>query len=117
MTLQTFDYPGIGGPGGRAIREGGTSYHLCKSQTLNSKVLVIEPGTHNEAHAHADEDAHYFVLRGRVRFYDGGDHIAAELGTHDGLLMPHDMEYWFESCGTEPLEMLRVSTRLRDGTA
>jgi mannose-6-phosphate isomerase-like protein (cupin superfamily) len=85
---------------------------MCKSPTLSSKVLVIEPGTHNSAHAHGDEDAHYFVLRGRVRFYGDGDDVEAELGPNDGLLMPHGRPYWFESSGDEPLEMLRVSTRV-----
>jgi mannose-6-phosphate isomerase-like protein (cupin superfamily) len=117
VLLQTFDYPGAGAPGGRTIREGGVSYHMCKSPTLNSKVLVIEPGTHNEAHSHADEDAHYFVLRGRVRFHGDGDEVTAELGANGGLLMPHDTPYWFESCGSEALEMLRVSAHVPTGTA
>jgi len=108
-SIQTFTYPGPGAAGGRAIREGGTSYHMCNTGTLHSKVLVIEPGVHNTAHVHPDEDAHYFVLDGRVTFY--GDDLVADLARFEGLLMPHGTSYWFASCGDVPLEMIRVSTR------
>ena len=108
--LERFSYPGPGGEGGRVTRDGGLSYHLCAGPTLRSKVLVLEPGVHNSAHAHADEDAHYFVLHGRVTFYGDGDVPTAELGTNDGLFMPHAAVYWFANTGDEPLQMLRVST-------
>ena len=106
----TFRYPGRGAEGGRPIREGGTSYHMCKTGTLNSKVLVLEPGVHNDLHAHSDEDAHYFVLSGRVTFYGEGNKVVADLLPNDGVFVPHDRPYWFASCGELPLELLRVST-------
>jgi mannose-6-phosphate isomerase-like protein (cupin superfamily) len=113
----TFNYPGRGATGGRAIREGGTSYHMCKTATLNSKVLVLDPGVRNELHAHADEDAHYFVLDGRVTFYGQGDKVLADLVRHDGLFVPHRHPYWFASSGDVPLELLRVSTPAAPGAS
>lgn len=110
MSLQTFRFPGAGAEGGRVIREGGLSYHMCKSDSLNSKVIVLEPGVHNVAHAHADEDAHYFVLAGRVKFYGRRDEPLADLGQGEGVLVPHSTPYWFESCGDRAVEMLRVTT-------
>jgi mannose-6-phosphate isomerase-like protein (cupin superfamily) len=110
----TFTYPGRDGDGGRVIREGGLSFHMCAEPKLKSKVLVLQPGVHNSIHAHPNEDAHYFVLAGRATFHATGDAVVAELGPNDGLFMPHAMPYWFESAGVEALEMLRVSTTSDD---
>jgi mannose-6-phosphate isomerase-like protein (cupin superfamily) len=108
--LEPFVYPGPDGEGARVTREGGLSFHLCADGPLRSKVLVLQPGVHNALHAHATEDAHYFVLGGRATFYGSGDAVVATLGRNEGLFMPRGTPYWFESSADEPLELLRVST-------
>jgi mannose-6-phosphate isomerase-like protein (cupin superfamily) len=48
------------------------------------------------------------VLKGRARFYGEGDELIAELGPHDGILLPRHFKYWFESASEETLELLQV---------
>ena len=38
-----------------------------------------------------------------------GEEILGELGANDGIYVPHDTRYWFESVDDEPLQILRVS--------
>jgi mannose-6-phosphate isomerase-like protein (cupin superfamily) len=53
-------------------------------------------------------DGYWFVLGGRARFYTTGDELLAELGRHEGILIPRGFPYWFESAGQQDLELLQV---------
>ncbi len=35
--------------------------------------------------------------------------LLADLGKHEGILMPRGYKYWFESASDEPLEILQVA--------
>ena len=37
-----------------------------------------------------------------------GDKLLADLGPHDGILLPRNFKYWFESSSDETLELLQV---------
>jgi len=50
-------------------------------------------------------------MAGAVKFYGEGDVLLAELGKEEGVVMPHGFKYWFESSGTEPLQILHVAAK------
>lgn len=86
-----------------------TVVRMCTADTLYCDVQVGKKGSANNLHAHTGIDGIWFVLSGRVKFYGRGDAVIAELGKHEGLLIPHGFPYWFESVGEESLEMLNVA--------
>jgi mannose-6-phosphate isomerase-like protein (cupin superfamily) len=47
-------------------------------------------------------------LSGHARFYGEGDVVLGDLGKHEGILLPRGTKYWFESVGSEPLELLQI---------
>jgi hypothetical protein len=49
------------------------------------------------------------VLKGRVRFYGPGNKILGEYGVHEGLLLPENSRYWFESIGEEEAYLLQIA--------
>jgi mannose-6-phosphate isomerase-like protein (cupin superfamily) len=71
-------------------------------------VQVVKSGGENNLHSHTGEDAFWFVLNGRVKFYGEGDKVIADLQKGQGFLIPRGFNYWFESASDEPLEVIRV---------
>jgi mannose-6-phosphate isomerase-like protein (cupin superfamily) len=97
------------------MSEGRTTFPLCSSDNVISTVQVLEHGVHNNLHLHLVEDGYWFVLGGRARFHGEGESIIAVLERFQGVLIPAGTRYWFESVGDEPLELLRVNYRVREG--
>jgi len=81
---------------------------LVRSDILFSAVQVIREGGENSLHSHSAMDGFWFVLRGRARFYGAGDALIAEIAQHEGVFVPRNVPYWFESVGDELLELLQV---------
>jgi mannose-6-phosphate isomerase-like protein (cupin superfamily) len=81
---------------------------LARTDYLNAHVQVVKEGGENNLHSHPNQDGFYYVLAGRARFYGEGDTVLAEVGKNEGVLIPKNFPYWFESSGTEPLELLLV---------
>lgn len=81
---------------------------LVRSDILFSAVQVIREGGENSLHSHSAMDGFWFVLRGRARFYGAGDRLIGEIGQHEGVFVPRNVPYWFESVGEELLELLQV---------
>jgi mannose-6-phosphate isomerase-like protein (cupin superfamily) len=113
--LQFFKYSGPDAPGGRDTDEGRRSFPMAMTDNVVSTVQIFKKGVHNRLHVHLTEDGYWFVLGGRVTFYGPGDRVIAELGKHEGLLMPAGNHYWFEGSSDEPLEILRVNYRVAPG--
>ena len=87
---------------------------LASSDILFSAVQVIREGGENNLHAHTAMDGFWFVLSGSARFYGEGDELIAELGRHEGVFIPREVSYWFESVGDELLELLQVEAYAKD---
>lgn len=68
----------------------------------------------NELHAHPHEDHTFIVMQGKARF-EGPNGEIAEMGPHQGLLLPRNTLYRFTVLGSEPLVMLRVGVAVEDG--
>jgi mannose-6-phosphate isomerase-like protein (cupin superfamily) len=113
--IQHFEYRGPNAEGGRDAAPGRKSFPMALTNNVVSTVQIFEKGVHNNLHMHLVEDGYWFVLGGRVRFYGEGDKVIAELGQYQGLLMPAATKYWFEGISDEPLEILRVNYRVREG--
>jgi mannose-6-phosphate isomerase-like protein (cupin superfamily) len=81
---------------------------LVRSDILSAGVQLVTEGGETNLHAHGGNDGFWFVLSGRARFYGEGDAVIAEVGKHEGILIPRGFPYWFEKAGDEPLEIMRV---------
>lgn len=87
--------------GKRAIR-------LARTDRMFANVQIVKQGGENELHSHEHLDGFWMVLRGRARFYGDGDVVLGDFGPHEGILVPRNFAYWFESSGEEDLEILQV---------
>ena len=113
--VQTFKYGGPDAEGARVRGNGrGNSFDLVSNVNVISTVQVMQKGEGNKSHMHRDQDGYWFILGGTARFHGVGEEILADLNKHEGIYVPHDTRYWFESVGDEPLEILRVSRVLHD---
>jgi rubredoxin/mannose-6-phosphate isomerase-like protein (cupin superfamily) len=103
--IKTFQYEKSDNlPGDKMIVE------LAKSDLIRGRVQVVRRGGENNLHSHKGMDGFWMVLAGRVRFYGPGDTVIAELGKHEGILIPRGAQYWFESAGGgEDLELLQMA--------
>jgi len=81
---------------------------LARSDIMYAGIQVIRSGGEQEAHSHAGMDGLWFVLRGRCRFYGPNNKMILEAGQFEGVFVPRNVEYWFESVGNEVLELLQV---------
>jgi mannose-6-phosphate isomerase-like protein (cupin superfamily) len=60
-------------------------------------------------------DGMWMVLTGRARFYGEGDEVIGEFGPLEGVYIPRDVKYWFESASEdEPLQLLQVEAFAHD---
>ncbi len=74
---------------------------------MNVAIKCYAEGGENAFHAHNLEDHTFMVLQGRAQFYQP-DAPPMNLGRNEGILIPAGALYKFESCGDEPLVLLRV---------
>ncbi len=80
---------------------------IARSDIMYCGIQVLREGSANNLHSHTGMDGLWFVLRGRMRFY-GEDGLIGEYGQHEGVFVPRNVPYWFESVGEEPLELLQA---------
>jgi mannose-6-phosphate isomerase-like protein (cupin superfamily) len=87
---------------------------IARSDIMYCSVQVLREGGANNLHSHTGMDGLWFVLKGRMRFYDK-DGLVGEFGQHEGVFVPRNVPYWFESVGDEPLELLQAESIDRRG--
>ncbi|MFN0070968.1 MAG: cupin domain-containing protein, partial [Chloroflexota bacterium] len=91
------------------LEYGKTSTRLAKTDLLSATVQVIASGGETNLHAHGGEDATWLVLQGSARFYTTDNEVVATLGRFEGLVIPRELPYWFESASDEEnLVILRM---------
>jgi len=81
---------------------------LARTDRMFASVQVLREGGENNLHSHPHQDGFWMVLSGRARFYGDGDELIADLGPHEGVLVPRGTRYWFESAADETLELLQI---------
>jgi mannose-6-phosphate isomerase-like protein (cupin superfamily) len=101
----TFERPGIGFQTEKKkihVRLAGTNH-------LRAQIQVLAEGGENNLHYHPHVDLIYMVIAGRVRFYGNNDVLLGEFGPLEGINMPRNCRYWFESVGDEELHLLQIA--------
>ena len=88
---------------------------LARTETMYCNVQFVRQGGENKLHSHPNLDGLWFVLKGKARFYKGHDELLVELSAGEGVVIPHNYPYWFESGGDEDLELLQVESFLHAG--
>lgn len=83
---------------------------LAEGDMLQIRIKCYAEGGENVLHAHLDQDHSFVILQGQARFHDG-DGNAKVLGRNEGIMLPRGAKYYFQSCGDEPLVLLRVAGR------
>ncbi len=89
------------------LKEGRTHEIVARAGQMTVAMKCYAEGGENALHAHLDEPHTFCILQGQARFW-GQDGETAVLGRHEGILIPAGWYYRFESCGDEPLVILRV---------
>lgn len=81
---------------------------LAQTDVVRASVQVIKEGGENNLHYHSTVDGMFTVLNGRVRFYGPENRVLGEFGKFEGIIIPKNARYWFESIGTEEAEVMLV---------
>ncbi len=82
---------------------------LAGTNTCRASIQVLREGGENNLHYHPNMDLIYMVLQGRIRFYGPGDKLIGDYGPLEGVLLPENARYWFESVGTEEAHLLQIA--------
>ena len=83
-------------------------FYLAHSDLMIATVQIITEGGDNNMHYHPGRDSFWMVLKGRLRFH-GSDGVIGEYGPNEGLLMPRNARYWFETADpNQELHLLHV---------
>jgi mannose-6-phosphate isomerase-like protein (cupin superfamily) len=80
---------------------------LARTDRAFLAVQLVREGGENNLHSHAHVDGFWFVLKGRARFYTTDDELLGDFGPLEGVVVPREFPYWFESSGDEELEILQ----------
>lgn len=83
---------------------------LAATDSFKADMQIVGKDGENNMHSHTGNDGFWYVMSGKARFYGDGDEVVAELEPNEGLLIPHDEKYWFESAGEHPLEILHIGS-------
>lgn len=75
----------------------GHSQSVARGPMMTVLVHRWEKGGENQLHTHPFQDAAWTVMQGRVKFYGEDGKVMADLGPHQGVLIPGGTYYWFES--------------------
>ena len=98
------------------LKQGKTSTRLARTEHINAGVQVVADGGETNLHAHPTQDEIWLVLGGEAKFYTTDDQLVATLGKYEGILVPHDAPYWFESSSEENLVVMRVGAAVPGAT-
>jgi mannose-6-phosphate isomerase-like protein (cupin superfamily) len=90
------------------LKEGRLDTVLGQSDLMQVRVKCYAEGGENALHTHLDQDHTFVILAGKARFFDR-EGVTGEFGRNEGILLPKGAFYKFESCGDEPLVLLRVA--------
>jgi mannose-6-phosphate isomerase-like protein (cupin superfamily) len=89
------------------LSEGRSDRTIARTDLMTVRIKCYAQGGENALHTHRTEDHTFVVLQGKARFWDGEGNTQV-LGRNEGILQPRGAFYKFESCGDEPLVLLRV---------
>ena len=78
-------------------------------------VQEIKKGGETTLHSHSGMDGFYMVMAGKARFWGEDESVIGEFGPMEGVYIPRDTKYWFESASEEePLQLLQIEAFTRE---
>lgn len=89
------------------LSKGRSDYTLAKTDLMSVRIKCYAQGGENVLHSHPGEDHTFVILAGKAKFF-GKDGEVGVFSRNQGILLPRGSFYNFQSCGDEPLVMLRV---------
>ena len=89
---------------------------LCMGDIMCGLVQEIKKGGETTLHSHSGMDGFYMVMSGRARVWGEDETLIGEFGPMEGVYIPRNAKYWFESAGSEnePLQLLQIEAFTRD---
>ena len=82
---------------------------LAGTNSCRASIQILNKGGENNLHYHPNMDLIYMVLKGRIRFYGPEDKVLGDYGPLEGILLPENARYWFESVGDEEAYLLQIA--------
>lgn len=82
---------------------------LAGTNSCRASIQILRQGGENNLHYHPNMDLIYMVLKGRIRFYGPEDKLLGDYGPMEGILLPENARYWFESVGEEEAHLLQIA--------
>ena len=83
--------------------DGGRSHiPLAKTEHMTIGLNYYIPGRKNKLHTHPGEDHTFVVMDGQATFYNK-DHQPTVLNKGEGIMLPENHYYYFQSTGDKPL--------------
>ena len=93
------------------LLSGGRSHTpLAKSGALTMGLNFYTVGRKNKLHTHPGEDHAFVVIDGQATFYDKEGKTTV-LNKGEGIMLPENHYYYFQSTGDKPLALFRVSAK------
>jgi mannose-6-phosphate isomerase-like protein (cupin superfamily) len=89
------------------LSKGRSDYVLASTDLMTVRIKCYAQGGENVLHSHPGEDHTFIVLAGKAKFFDKNGETA-ELSRNEGIMLRRGTYYKFQSCGDEPLVLLRV---------
>ena len=90
---------------------GGRSHTpLAQTEHMTIGLNYYIPGRKNKLHTHPGEDHTFVVMDGQATFYNK-DHQPTILNKGEGIILPENHYYYFQSTGDRPLALFRVSAK------
>lgn len=86
---------------------------IANSDIMYCAVQVVPKGGKTNLHSHSGMDGLWYVLSGRLRFYNDQG-LVGEFGQNEGIFVPRGTPYWFENAGEEPAEVLQAEAMDRN---
>ena len=88
---------------------------LCMGDIMCGLVQEIKKGGETTLHSHSGMDGFYMVMAGKARFWGEDENVIGEFGPMEGVYIPRDTKYWFESASEEePLQLLQIEAFTRE---
>lgn len=83
---------------------------LARTEHMNVGLNYYAPGRKNKLHTHPGEDHIFLVMDGQATFYNRQQQPTV-LNKGEGIMLPENHYYAFQSTGDRPLALFRVSAK------
>jgi quercetin dioxygenase-like cupin family protein len=90
------------------LKQGRTTDIRARTELMTITSKVYAEGGENAMHNHPHEDHSFIVLEGQATFHIETDDNEQVVGRYEGVMLPRNVNYWFQSTGDDNLVMVRV---------